>query len=576
MSRQKSFELFALRWCIFLIAGFVFYLHRPFPYLIPLASFLFYGMAAVILFLKTSIPDLPFVFCFFDFFWVFFLCWTAQVNSGAADWLFILPAFFAAYDSKLWKLVVSLAVISFFEILLQIHPFSKPEPTPYFLVQILVSFCLLMFAFLSSQSLETSLFANIDIKNKEGNLSLDEHHRRLKQITGEKEETTAKLYDKIRQQTTLYEIMGHITNTLDLEKIFDLTVKRCKEEFKAEAGFLMLPKEGQVIVVQQEGLLKPSEQAFISPLGELPFGKVIQTGEPLMESLGLPNHPVLDSLLLLKNIQKIRDLIVVPMKTSSGKVNGLLGVINSLDRAGFTREHIELLTVLAGQTAIAMENAQMVEKQKSLFKETIAAFAATINQKHRYTHVLHSKSVAKWASDIAREMGLPKEEIEKIEIGALLHDVGKIAIPDIVLTKEGKLTSEEMAVMQEHPNRGADMIKGISLFHEIVPFILHHHEKWDGTGYPDKLAGDQIPLGSQIISVADTFDAMTANRPYHKGLNPAEALEIIKQESGKQFSPRAVAAFVKIMAERVDLKQFQLDLSSDKLSETRKEMETYY
>jgi putative nucleotidyltransferase with HDIG domain len=576
MSQQKELKFFALRWFIVLISAFIFEFYHPYPYLIFTAAFAIYGILAAALLFIVSIPDLPFVFCLMDFFWIFSLCWTARAESIAADWLFIVPAFFMTLDSKTWKLMVSLLTISFFEIYLQIHPVVSSEPAPYFFIQLLITCIVLTAGYSLNQQHEAPFLEAADPESRKSNLSMVEHHRRIKQITGEKEETTTKLYDKIRQQSTLYEIMGHITNTLDVEKLFELTVVRSKEEFKAEASFLMLLQGEQIVVVHQNALLKPTEEAFISQIGEPPFGKVIQKGEPLVESLNMPNHPILDSLLLLKNIQMIRDLMVVPLKTPSGKVSGVLGVLNSFDRTGFTQEQMELLTVLAGQTAIALENAQMIEKQKTYFKETIEAFAAAINQKHHYTHVLHSKSVAKWASDIARKMSIPKEEIERIEIGAILHDVGKIAIPDLILTKEGKLTPEEVAIMQEHPNRGANMIKEISLFQEIAPFILHHHERWDGKGYPDKLSGEQIPLGSQIISVADTFDAMTANRPYHKGLNSAEALEIIKQESGKQFSPRVVEVFVKIMQERVDLKQFHLSLSDDKLSERRKEIESYY
>jgi HD-GYP domain-containing protein (c-di-GMP phosphodiesterase class II) len=155
----------------------------------------------------------------------------------------------------------------------------------------------------------------------------------------------------------------------------------------------------------------------------------------------------------------------------------------------------------------------------------------------------HSLRVSEIAIRIGETMGLAERQLEALQRGGLLHDLGKIGIPDAVLRKPASLSSEEWEIMYRHPIWGSEMLGHIDFLHETLPLVRHHHEAWDGSGYPDGLRGEEIPLLARIFMIADTYDAITSDRPYRLALSPEQALAIIRQESGRQFDPAVVAAF---------------------------------
>ncbi len=182
---------------------------------------------------------------------------------------------------------------------------------------------------------------------------------------------------------------------------------------------------------------------------------------------------------------------------------------------------------------------------RDTFLDTIQSLSVAIDAKDRYTKG-HSTRVAAYAVSLAREMKWREDKIENFRHIALIHDVGKIAIPESILKKEGNLTKEEYSQMKCHAAAGSELIKDIKFFADSSNIIKHHHERWDGTGYPEGLKGEQIPVGARILFIADAFDAMTSDRPYRKALSPLNALQEIREGAGTQFDPRAVEAFVRI------------------------------
>lgn len=187
-------------------------------------------------------------------------------------------------------------------------------------------------------------------------------------------------------------------------------------------------------------------------------------------------------------------------------------------------------------------------RQVPATRRSLRRLAAMLEAKDAYT-VGHSRRVTRHAERIAREMGLPREEVAKIRIAASVHDIGKVHTPREILTKSGSLTAEEFAVMQRHPVDGARMATEIG-DPEITAMVRHHHERLDGSGYPDGLRGDEIPLGSRIISVADTFDAITTNRVYQGARKHQRALEVVSEEAGVRLDPEAAAAFLRYYSGR--------------------------
>ena len=199
---------------------------------------------------------------------------------------------------------------------------------------------------------------------------------------------------------------------------------------------------------------------------------------------------------------------------------------------------------------------QLAEKNEELqtgYVQTVLALAGAIDAKDAYTRG-HSERVGVYASRIARELGLDREKIKRVYISGILHDVGKIGIPDAIITKPARLTEEEYEEIKRHPEIGARILEPVQFLSEVVPCVRHHHEWFDGSnsGYPDQLRGDQIPLPSRIILVADTVEAMTSNRPYRKGLPLDVVIRELHKYSGSQFDPAVVEALMKLLDEEGD------------------------
>ena len=183
------------------------------------------------------------------------------------------------------------------------------------------------------------------------------------------------------------------------------------------------------------------------------------------------------------------------------------------------------------------------QENRDLFINSIRALAQAIDAKDPYTRG-HSERVASYAETIAAEMGLPADEVEKVKLSGLLHDVGKIGVDDRIIRKPTALTEEEFELMKTHPVKGAAIMSAIPQLADVIPGMKYHHEKWQGGGYPDGLKGEEIPLQARIVTVADTFDAMTTTRPYQKAMEIQFVVDRIRQFAPARFDPRIVTAFV--------------------------------
>src|ERR1700742_1244211 len=188
------------------------------------------------------------------------------------------------------------------------------------------------------------------------------------------------------------------------------------------------------------------------------------------------------------------------------------------------------------------ERAQQLSRS---YMATVRALSNAVEARDAYTGK-HAERVARYAIEIGRELGLPRPDAPEIEFGFLLHDIGKLAVPDSILFKPGPLTAEERALMSRHTIVGAEIMRDIEFLAEASKVVRSHHERWDGGGYPDGLAGEGIPLTARVFAVADVFDALTTNRPYRGALSFEEAHAMIIEESGRHFDPAVVAAFQRI------------------------------
>jgi HD-GYP domain-containing protein (c-di-GMP phosphodiesterase class II) len=258
--------------------------------------------------------------------------------------------------------------------------------------------------------------------------------------------------------------------------------------------------------------------------------------------------------------ENIRNIIAVPLctkeKSDSGlchrarndvSVIGLMVAVNRIDKPDFDSTDIKLFTSVASGCAVFIENGRLFRDLKELFVGSLKALTSSIDAKDQYTRG-HSERVALISRWIAERMSdkqpLDDEQIHRIYLAGLLHDIGKIGIDEQVLRKNGKLTPEERECIQRHPSIGASILRGIKQMRDIVPGVLCHHERMDGTGYPDGLRGDEIPLTGKIVGLADSFDAMTSRRVYRDALSIEHALDEIRRGLGTQFDETVGTVFL--------------------------------
>ncbi len=226
-----------------------------------------------------------------------------------------------------------------------------------------------------------------------------------------------------------------------------------------------------------------------------------------------------------------------------GRVIGILNIQRQSHYREFATGELQCLKVIASKAAYAISNSKLYDDLEKAYLSTIMALANAVEARDRYTSG-HTVRVTYLAELIAKELGWEDDRIFILTMGCSLHDIGKIGVPDSVLNKPGKLTAQEMSIMQRHPEVGARMIEGIAFLKPCAPFIISHHEQWDGSGYPHGLKGDGIPIEGRILAVADTFDAIVTDRPYRRGKSIEAAMQELRDFAGRQFDPDVVEIFV--------------------------------
>jgi HD-GYP domain-containing protein (c-di-GMP phosphodiesterase class II) len=237
-------------------------------------------------------------------------------------------------------------------------------------------------------------------------------------------------------------------------------------------------------------------------------------------------------------------LLAIPLKIRSQ----IFGVLVSRTWNGQSRsaeKALYFLNILAEKASFSIENLALYENIYENLFSTLYAFVETIEAKDPYTKQ-HSTRVSNYGLTIARAMGCARDEEDILDIAGNLHDIGKIGIPDSILLKQGGLTDEEFEVIKRHPVIGSNIIGHFGMWTVEQEIIRHHHERWDGKGYPDNLKGEDIPFLSRIMSVADAYDAMTSDRSYRKKMEEEKVVNIIRENSGGQFDPDVVDTFLQI------------------------------
>jgi len=269
---------------------------------------------------------------------------------------------------------------------------------------------------------------------------------------------------------------------------------------------------------------------------------VLMTGKPCSVSVGDPDADPTE-LFVLREMD-MQAVLLVPIVVD-GQGWGLIEVYDARPRI-FTGLERNLAEVAATQVGSLLASYEHEARAQRLYGETLASLSNALEAKDVSTS-RHTEEVVRLAIAVANELGLDLDQVRNVELGAVLHDIGKVRVPESILNKPGPLTESEAGIMKKHPEIGEHILRPIQSMKEILPIVRHHHERWDGAGYPDGLAGSAIPLGARIVAVCDAFRAMTENRPYRAGLPEDEVRRELESGAGSQFDADCVAALLRAL-----------------------------
>lgn len=361
--------------------------------------------------------------------------------------------------------------------------------------------------------------------------------------TMEKARLFLELDRSVKQFATLAEVGTLLNSTLDQAVIRRMAMEAITRLMNADVGSLLLVDNEKKELYFEVALGDKEDKVkeIRLKMGEGIAGWVAENGEPLLVQ-DVRKDPRFYKSADKKTDFVTRDMVCVPVKVKD-KTIGVLQAINK-KQGVFTEDDLRLFQLFSNQVAIALDNARLYEEIRETFFATAEALAEAIEKRDPYTGG-HTKRVVHYSLAAAKYLNLTSKEMELLKLSAILHDIGKIGVDDSVLRKPGRLDDHEAQLMKMHPMMGADIMRHIRQLNDLIPGMMHHHERSDGKGYPNGLKDGEIPIIARIISVADTYDAMTSTRPYRKGLPHRTAIDEIKKEAGTQFDRDVAAAFVR-------------------------------
>ncbi|MBF0123585.1 MAG: GAF domain-containing protein [Candidatus Omnitrophica bacterium] len=343
-------------------------------------------------------------------------------------------------------------------------------------------------------------------------------------------------------QSVLTRVGQGISNIRNIDTFLDLIVETLTEALGGEKGLLLLlDKKNNMLSIKT--IYGASSKAFDNRVFSLetgPFSAAVYTRNALI-------IPKIQS--LSDEARKTADVLDFPMICAPlvlhDEVLGIIAVSGKKKGASFQEEDMTLMLSLAVQTAIAIENSKLSENADKTYFETLAALAMAVEAKDPYSRG-HSDRVSQYSVAIAQQLGLAPEVVEDIKDAARIHDIGKIGVADEVLSKPGPLTRMEWAMMGRHPEIGESLVKPVATLKSLGDLIRHHHEKLDGSGYPDKLKGEQISIPVRILAVSEIYDALTTDRPYRNALVKQDALRRMR-EMGVLIDQDVVATLEEVL-----------------------------
>ncbi|MBI1921372.1 MAG: GAF domain-containing protein [Geobacter sp.] len=352
------------------------------------------------------------------------------------------------------------------------------------------------------------------------------------------------LAKKMETITVMHEIDRHILSTLSRNEILDAVTANVQRVIPYDSLSIALFDQVQntfVIAATAGETVDGLTRGAILPASGSLFEQVLKTKRPIISADMMLEKKI--RLIAAPFIREgVRSVLSVPLVTG----DSVVGTMNFAGKrvGAYGTDDMANAAKLAAQVAVALENARLFNELQDLFFSAVESLVSAIDAKSSWTKG-HSERVKGYAVAIGSTMGLARGEIERLKLASTLHDIGKIGIYEEILEKPEPLTDQEFALLKGHPDKGAGILSAVKQFSGLIPAVRHHHERYDGNGYPHGLAGESIPLDARILCVADSFDAMTSDRPYRQGLSRRKAVDELKKKAGTQFDPVVVQAFLK-------------------------------
>lgn len=343
------------------------------------------------------------------------------------------------------------------------------------------------------------------------------------------------------QAETLREVAAILSSETDSSKILDLILEQLKRVVPFDSASIQIIKGENLSIRAVAGALHTDVIGYELPIKDDKFAHPLLFEHRTMFYEDISNHP---DWLKAPDASGVKSWIGAPLVVR-GECVGVL-TVDGYEINQFTQPDADLVSAFAIHAGIALENARLFEEAQDAYVQTVSALASAIDVRDTYTSG-HSQRIAELAVNTGRQLGCDENELVDIRWGALLHDIGKIGVPDEILRKPAALDPHEQAIMRRHPEIGARIVERVKNLSSVAPIIRAHQERYDGMGYPDGLQAEAIPLTARIISVVDAYVAMTDDRVYRKARTHAEALEELKRCAGTQFDPAVVKAFLKAL-----------------------------
>jgi response regulator RpfG family c-di-GMP phosphodiesterase len=361
---------------------------------------------------------------------------------------------------------------------------------------------------------------------------------------------------RMREALSLYKVSEAIQASLSLDQVLETVADSCLSEVGSDLVSTWLDNgEGGLFERQHIRGSSVPEDARVGVLDADKIAHHLKTEQTLLEQSSQSRRFFAETPDLPLN-----SFLAVPLRIGQ-RFMGFIALASFSKGRRFEEGQRKLLSIIASRAAAAIENARLYQDLQDTFQQTIQGLAKAIDKMDRYT-AGHSDRVALYAVFIAQTLGMPPHEVEIVRQSALMHDIGKIGCV-LNLNKPGKLTQDEYEVFKKHPVFGRDILDPIKFLHPLIPGVHLHHERWDGRGYPLKMKGNEIPVIARIISVADTYDAMTSDRSYRRALPHEVALAEIERCSGSQFDPEVAANFF----EKIEAYRDERRAAGDKVPE---------